>query len=88
MLLPLNLTWLLQANERMGPAAFAEVVSQVLMLPALFLFIHNPTHVVRYVLLVYPFRIGVIGIWPGTRAADIYCSGKMCGRHYGDQERC
>jgi O-antigen/teichoic acid export membrane protein len=60
LLAPLNLTWLLQANERMGPAAFAEVVSQVLMLPALFLFIHNPTHVVRYVLLVYPFRIGVI----------------------------
>ena len=60
LLAPLNLTWLLQANERMGPAAFAEIVSQVLMLPALFLFIHSPTHVVRYVLLAYPFRIGVI----------------------------
>lgn len=60
LLMPLNLTWLLHANERMAPAAFAEVISQVLMLPALVLFIHNPTHVIRYVLLGYPFRIGTI----------------------------
>lgn len=60
LLLPLNLTWLLQARERMAPAAFAEVVSQALMLPAVILFIHSPAHVLRYVLLAYPLRLGVI----------------------------
>jgi O-antigen/teichoic acid export membrane protein len=60
LLIPLNLTWLLHANERMGPAALTEVVSQLLMLPAIILFIHSPAHVVRYVLLAYPLRIGAI----------------------------
>ncbi len=60
LLLPLNLTWLLHANERMGPAALTEVASQLLMLPAIILFIHSPAHVVRYVLLAYPLRIGAI----------------------------
>jgi O-antigen/teichoic acid export membrane protein len=60
LLIPLNLTWLLQAHERMAPAALTEVVSQLLLLPAVALFIHSPAHVVRYVLLAYPLRIGAI----------------------------
>ncbi len=60
LLLPFNLTWLLQAHERMAPAAFATVVSQLLMVPALFLFIHGPSHVIRYVLLGYPFSLGML----------------------------
>ena len=60
LLLPLNLTWLLHAHERMAAAALAEVVSQLLLLPAVLLFIHDPSHVVRYVWLAYPFRIGAI----------------------------
>jgi O-antigen/teichoic acid export membrane protein len=59
-LLPLNLTWLLHAHERMTPAAAAEVASQLLMLPAVVLLVHSPAHVVRYVLLAYPLRIGAI----------------------------
>lgn len=60
LLIPLNLNWLLQAHERMAPAALTEIVSQLLLLPAVVLFIHSPAHVVRYVLLAYPLRIGAI----------------------------
>jgi O-antigen/teichoic acid export membrane protein len=60
LLLPFNLTWLLQAHERMAAAAFATVVSQVLMVPALFLFIRGPSHVIRYVWLSYPFSVGMV----------------------------
>ena len=65
LLLPFNLSWLLQAHERMAPAAFATVVSQFLMVPALFLFIRGPSHVIRYVWLSYPFSLGMLAylIW-------------------------
>ncbi len=60
LLLPFNLTWLLQAHERMAAAAIATVVSQLLMVPALFLFIRGPSHVIRYVWLSYPFTLGML----------------------------
>jgi O-antigen/teichoic acid export membrane protein len=59
-LLPFNLTWLLQAHERMAPAAFVTVASQLLQVPALFLFIRGPSHVIRYVWLGYPFSLGML----------------------------
>lgn len=68
-LLPLDLTWLLHAHERMAPLAGASVAVHLLQTIALFLFIHEPAHVMRYVLLPYPFRLALNGftIWYATR---------------------
>lgn len=66
---PFNLTWLLQARERMAPAAIAQVVAQILTVPALVWLVHKPTHVIRYAVLGYPFQLGMIGFvfWYATR---------------------
>jgi O-antigen/teichoic acid export membrane protein len=62
--LPFDLTWLCQARERMAPAAVAEIVAKILSLPALFLLVHQPGDVTRYVWLAYPFQLGSIGyLW-------------------------
>jgi O-antigen/teichoic acid export membrane protein len=58
---PFDLTWLLQAHERMLPAAAAEVAVKILSLPALVLLVHEPADVTRYVWLAYPFQLGAIG---------------------------
>lgn len=58
---PFDLTWLLQAHERMAPAAVAEVLVKILSLPALVLLVHEPADVTRYVWLAYPFQVGSIG---------------------------
>jgi O-antigen/teichoic acid export membrane protein len=58
---PLDLSWLLQAHERMTPLAAASAVSSVLHALSLILLVHEPAHVVRYVLLAYPFRLGLYG---------------------------
>ena len=59
--IPFDLTWLLQAHERMAPAAIAQVVVKILVLPALVLLVHEPADVTRYVMLAYPFQFGLIG---------------------------
>lgn len=58
---PFDLTWLLQACERMASPAIAQIVSQVLRLAALTLLVHEPAHLSRYVLLAYPLQLGLIG---------------------------
>lgn len=66
---PFNLTWLLQAHERMAPAAIAQVVAQILQVPTLVWLVLEPAHIVRYVVLGYPFQLGLIGFlfWYTTR---------------------
>ncbi len=58
-LAPINLGWLLQAHERMAIVALVDGLLQILTIPALFLFIHNPHDTAMYVLLPYPFRIAL-----------------------------
>jgi O-antigen/teichoic acid export membrane protein len=55
---PLDLSWLLQARERMLPLSVASMLSNVFQALFLVLLVHEPSHVVRYVLLAYPFRLG------------------------------
>jgi O-antigen/teichoic acid export membrane protein len=61
LLVPFDLTWLLQAHERMAPAAIAQLVVQILRLPLLVLLVHEPANVDRYILLWYPLQIGFSG---------------------------
>ena len=58
--LPFNPTWLLQAHERMIPPAIVQIVIQVLRLPVLVLLVREPGDVDRYILLAYPFQLGLI----------------------------
>jgi hypothetical protein len=53
----------------MAALAVLSVCSTALQTVALFLFIHDPSHVIRCVLLPYPFRLGTYGlvIWHATR---------------------
>jgi O-antigen/teichoic acid export membrane protein len=60
LLTPFDLTWLLQAHQRMAPAAVAEVAVKILSLPVLVLLVHEPPDVTRYVWLAYPFQLGSI----------------------------
>jgi O-antigen/teichoic acid export membrane protein len=57
---PLDITWLLQAHDRMAPPAICQVVVKILTLPALVLFVREPADVTRYVWLAYPFQLGAI----------------------------
>ena len=59
LLVPLNLAWVLLARERMGTQALVTALFQLLQLPALFLLVRNPSHIVRYVLYPYPFTIAM-----------------------------
>jgi hypothetical protein len=56
--MPFELTWLLQAHERMAPTAIGQVVVRILRLTAVVLFVHEPAHVTRYVVLDYRFSSG------------------------------
>jgi O-antigen/teichoic acid export membrane protein len=69
LIIPLNLGWLLWANERMGVQALVATVFQMLQLLALFLLIHKPEHVYRYVLFPHPFNIAMVGVlyWCASR---------------------
>jgi O-antigen/teichoic acid export membrane protein len=60
-LAPFDLSWLLQAHERMIPLSIASVVSNALQALSLILLVHEPSHIVRYILLAYPFRLGLYG---------------------------
>lgn len=69
LLVPLNLSWLLLARERMGAQVLANAVFLLLQLPALFLLVHGPADVVRYVLYPYPFLIAAacVVFWYAAR---------------------
>ncbi len=58
-LAPLDLSWLLQARERMMPLSVASIVSNVLQALCLILLVDQPSHTARYILLAYPFRLGL-----------------------------
>ena len=60
-LIPLDLSWLLQARERMAILASANVAINVLQALFLVLLVHEPSDIVRYVLLAYPFRLALYG---------------------------
>ena len=69
LIIPLNLGWLLWANERMGVQALVTTVFQVLQLLALFLLVHKPEDVYRYVLYPYPFTLAaaIVLFWCAVR---------------------
>jgi O-antigen/teichoic acid export membrane protein len=69
LIIPLNLGWLLWANERMSVQALVTTIFQILQLLALFLLVHKPEDVYRYVLYPYPFNIAVVGVlfWCAVR---------------------
>jgi len=71
LLVPLNLSWLLLARERMGAQVLTNAVFLLLQLPALFLLVHGPGDVVRYVLYPYPFLIAAacVILWYAERHA-------------------
>jgi O-antigen/teichoic acid export membrane protein len=59
--IPFDPSWLLMAHERMAPPAIGQVVVRILRLAALVLLVHEPAHVTRYVVLDYPFQLGLLG---------------------------
>lgn len=60
LLLPLDLSWLLQAHERAAPLAFTSVALLLAQGVALLALIHGPGQLLLYVLLPYPFRLAQI----------------------------
>jgi len=56
-LLPLDITWLLQARERLAVLAGASMGASLLQAALLVLVIHQPSDVVQYVVLAYPCRL-------------------------------
>jgi len=65
LLAPFDLSWLVQAHERMAAPAVFSVLATALQTFAFVLFVHDPSHLYRYVLIPYPFRIASLGfsIW-------------------------
>jgi O-antigen/teichoic acid export membrane protein len=68
-LIALDPSWILQAREHITPLTIASVISSVLQALCLLLLVHEPAHVLRYVLIAYPFRLGLYAfiIYYGTR---------------------
>ena len=73
---PFDLQWLLQAHERMVPLAALSFCSSALQTAALFVLIHDPSHVTRFVLLPYPFRVASLAfiVWYSVRCGFLQLS--------------
>ena len=60
LLLPVDLTWLVQAREKMRAVAITNVALQLLQVPTFFLLLHQPKDLIRFALIPYPFRLCLI----------------------------
>jgi O-antigen/teichoic acid export membrane protein len=56
-ILPVDVSWILYARERMGALSVLNLVCAALQTACLFLFVRHPHDVYRYVLLPLPFRL-------------------------------